>query len=416
MHSRCCWPPTAPHPAVQAVLDLAPQASPAQARLDQLSLPATRMPVSFSPRPRCRRSTWPGTGSASGRPSRSAPTSVTRCAGLVDVAAVQQDLTGQRGDADQLVHPVQDAQERRLAAARRPDQRRHHAQLASSSETRSSTLWSPNQAEMLRASSPASGRSRTPCPLAPRNRSRLSRPARRWRLVRTQPARLAHRSPLVRFPHGASQYTSQQQQFLQFHSTPAPPPQPDRPPRATSERPPWTPPPRPAPAPAPTPGQDERAHVVAEHDLGRAHRAGRERPRVGGGDQVGVHVGVVSRTYGEEAVTMISWSGAGSAPGPAAAQRGHPVDGPALAGDGQDEIAGPEPRHEGERAAEGGPAAEELDHPGLPGQRRVTQWPGPRVRVSGLVPCTTTMSRIPMLGMSRMATGFPGVVGPSGAT
>ena len=35
---------------------------------------------------------------------------------------------------------------------------------------------------------------------------------------------------------------------------------------------------------------------------------------------------------------------------------------------------------------------------------------------SGLVPCTTTMSRIPMAGMSSTATGEPGAVGPSGAS
>ena len=40
-----------------------------------------------------------------------------------------------------LVHPVEDPQERRLAAARRADQRRHRRSPASSSETPSSTLF-----------------------------------------------------------------------------------------------------------------------------------------------------------------------------------------------------------------------------------------------------------------------------------
>ena len=41
----------------------------------------------------------------------------------VDVLAVEQDLAGQRGAGHQLVHAVEEAQERRLAAARRTDER-----------------------------------------------------------------------------------------------------------------------------------------------------------------------------------------------------------------------------------------------------------------------------------------------------
>ena len=45
-----------------------------------------------------------------------------RVPGAVDVVAVEQDLAGERGAGDELVHPVEHAQEGRLAAARRSDQ------------------------------------------------------------------------------------------------------------------------------------------------------------------------------------------------------------------------------------------------------------------------------------------------------
>ena len=81
--------------------------------------------------------------------------SVSRRSGLVDVVAVEQDLAGERGGRHELVHPVEDAQERRLAAAGRPDE---GGDLPGGmvSETRSRTWWLPNQAERSRASSSAS--------------------------------------------------------------------------------------------------------------------------------------------------------------------------------------------------------------------------------------------------------------------
>jgi hypothetical protein len=70
----------------------------------------------------------------------------------VDVLAVEQHLAARLRGAHQLVHAVEDAQERRPGAARRDDERR--AVLAGTvSDTRSSTLLEPNQAETLRASS-----------------------------------------------------------------------------------------------------------------------------------------------------------------------------------------------------------------------------------------------------------------------
>ena len=56
-------------------------------------------------------------------------TSVGTDAGVVDVVAVEQDLAGQLGAGDHLVHPVEDAQERGLAAPRRADQRGDGARL-----------------------------------------------------------------------------------------------------------------------------------------------------------------------------------------------------------------------------------------------------------------------------------------------
>ena len=86
-----------------------------------------------------------GTGWASGTPCRPAAARARARVGVVDVLAVEQHLAGERRARDQLVHPVEDAQERRLAAAGRPDQRRD-LPAGMSRSTRSSTLRSPNQA------------------------------------------------------------------------------------------------------------------------------------------------------------------------------------------------------------------------------------------------------------------------------
>ena len=50
---------------------------------------------------------------------------------LVDVVAVEQDLAVERGARDELVHPVEHAQEGRLPAAGRTDQRGDLAGAAS---------------------------------------------------------------------------------------------------------------------------------------------------------------------------------------------------------------------------------------------------------------------------------------------
>ena len=46
---------------------------------------------------------------------------------VVDVLAVEQDLAVERGAGNELVHAVQQPQERALAAARRTDERGHLA-------------------------------------------------------------------------------------------------------------------------------------------------------------------------------------------------------------------------------------------------------------------------------------------------
>ncbi len=44
---------------------------------------------------------------------------------IMNVLAIEQDLTGHAGTGDRVIHPVQAAQEGRLAAARGPDHRQH---------------------------------------------------------------------------------------------------------------------------------------------------------------------------------------------------------------------------------------------------------------------------------------------------
>ena len=83
------------------------------------------MPERYAGRRRCCRRSTSGTGSASGTPSRSAcgpgPGSTF---GAVEVLAVVEDLALDARRWDQVVHPVEAADQRALAAARRTDQRR----------------------------------------------------------------------------------------------------------------------------------------------------------------------------------------------------------------------------------------------------------------------------------------------------
>ena len=123
MHRRCCWPPESAERALfEPVLDLVPErrAAGAPARPARRGRPSSRGCAARTRR--CRRSTS-GTGSASGRPCR--------CGG----APRPGRRSGRRGRCrgrgpapprragDQVVHAVETAQERALAAARRPDER-----------------------------------------------------------------------------------------------------------------------------------------------------------------------------------------------------------------------------------------------------------------------------------------------------
>ena len=129
MHSRCCWPPDSaaararragPGPRSRG-RPCSRHSSTSVVLVGAVGLGAGELQAR---RARCRGSTSPGTGWASGTPCRSARrASVSLRSGVVDVLAVEQHLAGQRGAGHQLVHPVEDPQERRLAAARRADQR-----------------------------------------------------------------------------------------------------------------------------------------------------------------------------------------------------------------------------------------------------------------------------------------------------
>ena len=90
-----------------------------------LSARSSRMPESCSPATTFSATVIDGNGFGfwNTMPIRRR-TSVGRIAAVVEVAAVEQDLAAERGARDELVHAVEDAQEGRLAAARRADERR----------------------------------------------------------------------------------------------------------------------------------------------------------------------------------------------------------------------------------------------------------------------------------------------------
>ncbi len=112
----------------QPVLDLVPQSRPPERGLDQrreLRLVRASARGCAARRRRSRRSTS-GTGSASGtpsRPARAARPRRRRGSRRRPRRAGSTPVT--RHDRDGVVHPVDAAQEGRLPAARRPDQRRH---------------------------------------------------------------------------------------------------------------------------------------------------------------------------------------------------------------------------------------------------------------------------------------------------
>ena len=182
MHSRCCWPP-----------ERAPPSSPSRS-LTSFHRPAL---VSISS---TRSARLPGETRENLRPESTLSAmvmagnglgfwntmpmcrrvSTARWPGTVDVEAVELHRAGQLGAGDHLVHPVEDAEEGRLPAARRPDQRRHlgplHVRV-----TDSSTRRPLNQAQTPAASSspapPGVGRA---WPQPGPDGCRPPGPSRRW--------------------------------------------------------------------------------------------------------------------------------------------------------------------------------------------------------------------------------------------
>ena len=126
---------------VQAILDLFPQAG----LLRGSSARSPRGPPSNGSgrgcagrRRRSRRSTW-GTDLASGTPCRRGPAAAPRRARVVDVLVIDGDLARHAANRNRVVHAVDAAQERRLAAAGRTDEG-HHAAIGMSTDTSFSAL------------------------------------------------------------------------------------------------------------------------------------------------------------------------------------------------------------------------------------------------------------------------------------
>ena len=134
MHSRCCWPPESAPPGSSSRSRTSRQRlGPLERLLDQrvlvVALDARQLQAR---RARSRGCVMAGNGFGfwNTMPMRMR-TCCARMPALVDVVAVEEDLAVERGAGDELVHAVEQAQERRLAAARRADERgdlagRHH--------------------------------------------------------------------------------------------------------------------------------------------------------------------------------------------------------------------------------------------------------------------------------------------------
>ena len=126
MHRRCCWPPDRPERAlVEAVLRLVPERGAAQAPLDdriEVALPVDPLDAAAERdvlvdrlRERIR--------FLEDHPDP-APQRVDVQVGIVDVLPFEEDRSRRPHAVDEVVHPVEAAQQRGLAAARRADERR----------------------------------------------------------------------------------------------------------------------------------------------------------------------------------------------------------------------------------------------------------------------------------------------------
>ena len=129
MQSRCCWPPERPSAlSPQAVLHLVPQRRGVERALDALGelAPVAQRRRRAARRRRSRRSTS-GTGSTSGTPSRRAAAARPRRGGPRRCSGRRAGSRRRARAGDEVVHPVERAQEGGLAAAGRADERRHLA-------------------------------------------------------------------------------------------------------------------------------------------------------------------------------------------------------------------------------------------------------------------------------------------------
>ena len=126
MQSRCCWPPDKrQRRLVQPILDLVPERGRLQALLDA----RRAAPTASRARPLMRRpyATFSKIDLGNGLDFWNTIPTRRRSAhdvapGAIDVAAVDQHLAFDARARDDVVHPVQRAQERALAAAGRPDE------------------------------------------------------------------------------------------------------------------------------------------------------------------------------------------------------------------------------------------------------------------------------------------------------
>ena len=131
MHRRCCWPPDRDVPGRQLVLDLVPQRRAAERALDDL--------VELGPAPPAGEPKAGGdvvvdrhrrerVGSLEDHPD-DAPERDRIDGRVVDVLAIEPDRALEAGGRRQLMHPVEGAQERALAAAGRSDDGRDRVWL-----------------------------------------------------------------------------------------------------------------------------------------------------------------------------------------------------------------------------------------------------------------------------------------------
>ena len=127
MHSRCCCPPDRLAPGRPSRVDTSSQ-SPASRSERSTASSSSALAGAVEPQPGGDVVTDRHGGERVGTLEDHADGPADICGGepgCVDVLAVEEDLALHPRAGHDLVHAVQRADERRLAAARRPDERRH---------------------------------------------------------------------------------------------------------------------------------------------------------------------------------------------------------------------------------------------------------------------------------------------------